>query len=282
MGRVRVRCGMNAVSALRADRAVVEDMCPERILPGGRLLGFLNSAILARMSVARRGVVAVIPARGASRGLPGKHLRLLAGRPVIAYTIDAALAARSIDEVLVSTDDAAIRAASIRLGASAPFLRPSELATDDSSTSPVIWHAVQWWEAAQAETLRVVVVLQPTSPLRTSSQIDAAVEQLDADDVDSVVSVAATPFPLSVLGMADGHVWHPLSPRTTDVRRQASPVVYRLTGGIYATRREALSPQSVLGDRVAALVVDPETAVDIDTDADLAAARRLFRQHRAS
>src|SRR5512141_515927 len=121
--------------------------------------------------------VAVIPARAGSRGLPGKHLRSLGGVPVIVHTIRAALAARRIDRVIVSTNDEAIAAVARRAGAEVPFLRPDELAGDTTPTLPVIRHAVDWLEARGA-TIGTVVTLQATSPLRDAAEIDATVALL--------------------------------------------------------------------------------------------------------
>lgn len=234
-----------------------------------------TSLILCVVTHDRSRVLAVIPARRGSRGLPGKHLRMLGGLPLIAHTIRAALAATRIDHVLVSTDDPAIRKAAIALGAEAPFLRPAALATDVAATAPVVVHAVTWYEARAGRT-SAVVVLQPTSPLRTATQIDAAVALLDDPAADSVVSVASTGYATSVLGTVGDGRWYALAD-PTDVRRQASPEAFRLTGGIYVIRREVLSPARMLGKAVAALVVDEASAIDIDTADDLRHARAELR-----
>jgi CMP-N-acetylneuraminic acid synthetase len=219
--------------------------------------------------------VAIIPARGGSKGLPGKHLRLLGGQPMIAHTVRAACQARRIERVLVSTDDPAIARAARRAGAEVPFMRPAELAADDTPTHPVVEHAVAWLES-QGQRVDLVVTLQPTSPLRGASQIDAAVALLDRSDARSAVSVAALDLPASVVGWLDGDRF--LRARDDrDARRQDSPPAARITGGVYVTRRDLLAEGRMLDERPAALLVDAATAIDVDTAADLAAARRALR-----
>lgn len=220
--------------------------------------------------------LAVIPARAGSKGLPGKHLRRIGGEPMIVHTIRAALAARSIDRVVVSTNDAAVARAARRAGAEVPFRRPDALAADGTPTEPVIAHAVAW---AERDGMRVdvVVTLQPTSPLRDAGQIDAAVELLDGASVRSVASVAALGLPSSVVGSLIGDRFAP-SGDPRDVRRQVAHAAARLTGGIYVTRRDLLAEGRLLDERPAALLVDPETAIDVDTEADLRAARLAWRR----
>ncbi|HEX2194610.1 MAG TPA: acylneuraminate cytidylyltransferase family protein, partial [Candidatus Limnocylindria bacterium] len=143
--------------------------------------------------------VAIIPARGGSKGLPRKNLRLLGGEPLVVHTVRAALAARRVDRVLVSTDDAAIARAARRAGADVPFRRPPELATDHAATLPVVQHAVAWLED-HGQRVDVVVTLQPTSPLRGPAEIDAVVALLDGGDSRSAVSVALLGVPAAAVG----------------------------------------------------------------------------------
>lgn len=194
---------------------------------------------------------------------------------MIAHTVRAACQARRIERVLVSTDDPAIARAARRAGAEVPFMRPAELAADDTPTHPVVEHAVAWLES-QGQRVDLVVTLQPTSPLRGASQIDAAVALLDRSDARSAVSVAALDLPASVVGWLDGDRF--LRARDDrDARRQDSPPAARITGGVYVTRRDLLAEGRMLDERPAALLVDAATAIDVDTAADLAAARRALR-----
>ncbi|HET6745287.1 MAG TPA: acylneuraminate cytidylyltransferase family protein, partial [Candidatus Limnocylindria bacterium] len=164
--------------------------------------------------------LAVIPARAGSKGLPGKHLRRIGGEPMIVHTIRAALAARSVDRVVVSTNDPAVARAARRAGAEVPFRRPEELAADDTPTAPVVAHAVAW---AEREGMRVdvVITLQPTSPLRDAGQIDAAVQLLDGGLVRSVASVATLGVPSSVVGSLAGERFTPAKD-VQDPRRQVA------------------------------------------------------------
>jgi len=218
--------------------------------------------------------VAVIPARAGSRGLPGKHLRLLGGEPLVAHTIRAALAARSVDRTIVSTDDPRVARVARKLGAEVPFTRPAELATDETPTLPVIQHAVDWLEASGAE-VDLVVTLQPTSPLRAGAEIDAVVRLLADPAVGSAVSVAALGHPISVVGaLREGRF---VAASSGEVRRQVSPPAVRVTGAVYVTRRSLLRAGRLLDDRPAAHLVAGPSAIDIDTGDDLTAARRAWR-----
>jgi CMP-N,N'-diacetyllegionaminic acid synthase len=221
--------------------------------------------------------LAVIPARAGSRGLPGKHLLLIGGSPMIMHTIRAATAAGRVDRVLVSTNDTAVARVVRRVGVEV-LARPDELAQDDSQTLPVIQHAVQHAEA-DGDRFELVVTLQPTAPLRTAAQIDAAIALLDDPRVRSGASVSRLGIPMSVIAtLADGHIR--LVDRGNDARRQASPPAVRLTGGIYVTRRDLLDEGRLLDDWPAGLVLDEASALDVDTAADLAEARRLSRVRR--
>lgn len=194
---------------------------------------------------------------------------------MIVHTIRAAQAARRIDRVLVSTNDPAVARVALRAGAEVPFRRPDELARFDTPTMPVIRHAVEWVEASGVN-VGIVVTLQPTSPLRGASAIDAAVALVD-DRTRSAVAVAPLGLPISVVGYTDDSAFHPAW-LGDDGRRQAVPPAARITGAIYVTRRDLLASGRLLDDAPAALELDGPAAIDIDTAADLAAARRALRR----
>lgn len=239
-----------------------------------------HPVILQDVTTSEGLVLAVIPARGGSRGVPRKHFRLLGGVPLIAHTLRAALDARRLTHLIVSTDDPAIRVAAASQGVDAPFLRPAELSTDDAPTTPVIAHAVEWFERRIEGSVALVVTLQPTSPFRTAAHVDAAIGLMDDPAVDSAVTVASTGQPVSILGVAEGGRWRGLHPPNGDVRRQVAPEAMRLTGGIYVTRREVLRGGRLIGDAAATLVLDALSAMDIDTLDDLGAARAALRRSR--
>lgn len=223
--------------------------------------------------------VAIIPARGQSKTLPRKNLRRLDGRPLIVHTIEAARNAALVDRVVVSTDDDAIARVALAAGAEVPFRRPAELATDEAPTIAAVLHAVDRVESAGGE-VGDTVTLQPTSPFRTARMIDETIERMRETGADSAVSVAPVGLPISVLGFIDADTFVTLA-RPADGRRQRAPTAFRLTGGIYVTSRSVLRSGALLGARPAALVVDGAAAMDIDTRADLDAARRVARERRS-
>jgi CMP-N,N'-diacetyllegionaminic acid synthase len=220
-------------------------------------------------------ILAVIPARGGSRGLPRKNLRRIGGKPMIAHTIEAALAARRVDRVVVSTDDPGIARVAERYGASVPFIRPAELARDDTATPPVIEHAVRQAEAA-GQRVDVVVTLQPTSPFRDATAIDWAIELRERADAESAVSVATIGLPASIVGgVVDGR-FRPLPlPPGTDLRRQASPPAVRLTGAVYVTTRRLLATGRLFDDQPVVIETSGPAALDVDVLADLRRARQM-------
>jgi len=223
--------------------------------------------------------IAIIPARGGSRELPGKNLRTIAGRPMIAHTVAAAMAARLVDRVVVSTDSPRIASAARDAGADVPFLRDPSLATDESATIDVVRDAVRWLEAEGAR-VDEIVTLQVTSPFRKGQHIDAAIAAMRAERADSAVSVATIEQPISVLGYLDGDGRFVRLMPMADQRRQVSPQAVRLTGAIYVTTRPLLDEMRLVGDRPAALLLGGAEAIDIDTVADLARARRASRRLR--
>lgn len=213
-------------------------------------------------------VVALVPARGGSRGLPRKNLRELDGLPLIAWTVRQARAARTIDRVVVSTDDPEIARVASEHGAEAPWLRPEELAQDDSRWIDAVMHGLA---AVEAEgPVEVLCVLQPTSPLRRPSDIDGAVDRVLTGEADAVVSVTKTGFPLDLANTLprDGCMDGFLGPGLKDTRRQELPEYYRLNGSIYAARPSYLRARSGFhGPRTFAWTMPRGRSVDID-DAD--------------
>ena len=232
-------------------------------------------------------VLGLIPARGGSSGIPRKNITLLAGRPLLAYTCEAALASRRLTRVLVSTDDEEIAAVGRACGAEVPFLRPADLARADTPSLPVAQHAVQWLIEHEAWDPDVVVLLQPTSPLRRARHIDEALDCMAQGDADTVVSVVAVPHrfsPYALLRMRDGSLedfWE--APVSFDrFRRQEIPPLYARNGpAIVATRTRVLfESQSFFGPRVLPYVMNDEDSVDIDARFDLGLAEWLLSERR--
>ncbi|MDP3760311.1 MAG: acylneuraminate cytidylyltransferase family protein [Ramlibacter sp.] len=224
--------------------------------------------------------IATICARGGSKGLPGKNIRAFAGRPLIAHTIADALGCADIDGVYVSTDDDRIADAARAAGATVPYLRPAELATDQAGKLPVIEHLVAQLEK-QGERIARIVDLQPTSPLRESSDIAAALRaQPDAQLVVSVGEAADNPYFNLVEQGADGLVR--LSKGDGAARRQDVPAVFALNGSIYVWQRAALAHAAVHGlwsVTVAPYVMPRWKCVDIDTLEDFEYAQWLYHRH---
>lgn len=226
--------------------------------------------------------IATICARGGSKGLPGKNIRLFAGRPLIAHTISQALSCPDIDGVFVSTDDTEIARIAREAGALVPFMRPAELATDSAPKLPVVEHLVEQLER-EGQVLGRIVDLQPTSPLRTGGDISAALRQApDAPLVLSVSAAADNPyFNMAELG-ADGYIR--LSKGEGSARRQDVPPVYALNGSIYVWQREALRHAAVHGlwsVNARAFLMPRWRSVDIDTLEDLQYAEWLQARHAA-
>lgn len=224
--------------------------------------------------------IATVCARGGSKGLPGKNIRMFVGTPLIAHTIAHALGCSQIDAVYVSTDDAGIADIARAAGAHVPYLRPPELATDEAGKLPVIEHLVSHLER-QGEPIRRVVDLQPTSPLRESSDISAALlSHPEAQLVVSVGEAADNPYFNLVEQGADGLVH--LSKGDGAARRQDVPPVFALNGSIYVWRRAALAHAAVHGlwsVGVAAYVMPRWKCVDVDTLEDFEYAQWLYGRH---
>jgi CMP-N,N'-diacetyllegionaminic acid synthase len=222
-------------------------------------------------------IVGIIPARGGSKGIPRKNLRNIAGKPLIAYTIEAARGAKLLTKVTVSTDDKEIAATAKSHGAEVPILRPSELAQDSSPTIHAIQHMVRHIED-QGGKVDVAVTLQPTSPLREAVDIDVAVKILLDTGADSVISVTAAKYSPYLMFTLNGDRLVPFFGEEAKIRRQDLPKVYSLNGAIYVTRRDTLMKgNSLYGKDVRAYVMPEERSLDVDTLLDLRIIDLLLR-----
>ena len=221
--------------------------------------------------------LAIIPARGGSKGIPRKNLADVAGRPLIAHTIQAGLAAASISRVVVSTDDAEIAEAARQSGAEV-LMRPAEFASDAAPMLPVLQHAV----AEIGGEFPAIVLLQPTSPLRTARHIDEAVALLD-DGCDSVAAVCEMEHsPYKCCLQKDGLLVPFVPGADLGAARQLLPTVYRENGAIYAIHRAVIEAgHSLRGDRIRPYFMTAEESVDVDSPFDLALVS-LLMEPRAS
>lgn len=226
--------------------------------------------------IGTRRVLALIAARGGSKGLPGKNILPVQGRPLLAWTVDAAHGARCIDRVVLTSDDDAIIAAARSLDCEVPFRRPAALATDTATSVDVVMHALDMLPGYQ-----VVVLLQPTSPLRTAADIEAACGRFAISGAPACVSVCiAAQSPYWMFELSDSQKLLQLIEMPTGVtRRQDLPAVYALNGAIYVADTTWLrQSRTFLTRDTVASVMPAERSIDIDTPADFDAFKRALTE----
>jgi CMP-N-acetylneuraminic acid synthetase len=234
-------------------------------------------------------VLAVIPARGGSKGLPGKNIMPLLGKPVLAYTVEAALQARTLDRVILSTDSEEIAEVGRKSGVEVPFIRPPELATDDAHPTAVLEHAITYLAETDGYDVELVVTLQPTSPLRVAGDIDDAVQVLQNNpDMDSVITVKEVDLPPYWILRLDGQYLRPFVDDGTDyslMRRQELEQTYRPNGAVYVTRKELLKDRGLIfsafsNGKTGYVLMEPIRSLDIDTETDFKVIEAVMRgQH---
>jgi len=225
-------------------------------------------------------VVGAVFARGGSKGVPRKNLRLLAGKPLIAHAIQSALVSEIINRVIVSTDDVEIASVARQYGAEVPFMRPPELAGDESPEWLAWQHALRALSENGAPEIEVFVSIPPTSPLRAIQDIDACVQALRESDADIVITVKPaerSPYFNMVSLDEGGNARLVIQPEGTLHRRQDAPPVYDVTTVAYAARPDfVLGAKSIFDGKVKAVVVPAERALDIDTELDFQFAEFLL------
>ncbi len=228
-------------------------------------------------------VLALIPARGGSKSIPRKNIHPFGEHPLIAYSIAAGLAAETVSRVVVSTDDEEIAKVSRRYGAETPFLRPDEHAQDDTPDLPVFQHALEWLAENEGYQPDIVVQLRPTSPFRRVWHIDQAVQRLIEQPEADAVRTVCIPFqnPFKMWTLAPDGLMQPLIQTEFDepynMPRQTLPEVYWQTGYVDATwANTILEKNSMTGERILPLVIDPGDWVDIDSPDDWRWAERLL------
>lgn len=222
-------------------------------------------------------VLGVITARGGSKGLPGKNVADLGGKPLIAWSVEAALGARELDRVIVSSDDPEILAAARAAGGDTPFVRPAELATDDVEIEKVLFHALD----QMPETYDWIVLLQATSPLRTADDIDAGVRKCRECGASALVAVCESPkSPHWMHELTEDDVLTPAMPDVMRAsHRQQLPPVYVANGALYVARVPWLrETRTFYSDTTMAYVMPRERSVDIDTGLDLTLARAIIAE----
>lgn len=222
-------------------------------------------------------ILALIPARGGSKGIKNKNIIDLCGKPLITYTIAAAMESQYIDSVIVSTDSERIAETAVSCGASVPFLRPAVFASDTSTTITTVCHAIQKLEEC-GDRYDVLVLLQPTSPLRTQEDIDGALEKFEREKlpIASVSKVKDSPILLRKLTGESQMV--SLFGLPSTVRRQDMPPVYRVNGSIYINAISSLSENTSFNDNVCPYVMEESHSVDIDDYLDIEIAKYYIKR----
>lgn len=233
-------------------------------------------------------ILAIIPARGGSKKVPGKNIRPLAGKPMIAYAIEEAKRSRQITRVIVSTDDEAIADAARTAGAEVPFMRPAELGGDRVTDLPVFQHALRWLEENEDYRPELVVHLRPTAPLRRAEHMDEGIDLLlaspEADAVRSVMPATQHPHKM---WQFDGAKMRPFMPTLTmadeqfNQPRQALPPAFIQNGSVDVVRREVISDKgSMTGAVVLGMVMDELDSVNVDQEEDFLLAEVLLQRRR--
>ncbi|MFW5866503.1 MAG: cytidylyltransferase domain-containing protein [Armatimonadota bacterium] len=219
--------------------------------------------------------IAVIPARGGSKGIPLKNIREVGGKPLVAWAIEACLKARKVDRTIVSTDHEAIAEVAREWGAEVPFMRPAEFSGDTVTLDPVIWHAVTTLEEQDGTPIDVVLTVQPTCPLLRPETVDRSVETLMESGFDSVI----------MLREIRHLYWRRVNGRFSPmfdkrVNRQELEPLYPETGAVFASRRSIITPEDRLGANIGHVIGSEEEAIDIDTEIDLKLAELVIEKAR--
>lgn len=225
--------------------------------------------------------IGLITARGGSKSIPQKNIKMLAGKPLIAWTIEAALQSKELSRVIVTTDDEKIAEVSKKWGAEVPFIRPIEFARDDSSSISAVLHAIQWMEEKEGFCPDYIMLLQPTSPFRTAEDIHQSIELAKKHCAVAVVSVCAAdshPY-LCQRVLADGTLADFVSTDVVYVRRQDLPPAYTFNGAIYLSlRKTLLQAKTFTPEGTIAYVMPKERSLDVDTNWDWHLAELIMKE----
>jgi CMP-N,N'-diacetyllegionaminic acid synthase len=232
--------------------------------------------------MAKAEVVGLITARGGSKGIPGKNIKAMAGKPMIAWTIEAARGSGRLSRVIVSTDDEEIARVARNWGAEVPFLRPMELAEDTSPHLAVIDHALEWFNCHGMDP-EFLCLLQPTSPLRTAADISSAIDLAISKEVNSVIGVTSPRHhPLLTMRLLkDGTLVNFIPTQAEYRRRQDFPPAYVINGAIYVNRCDSIRAQrTMFPPGSLAYVMPPERSIDVDTPFEFFLAEQILaRRH---
>ena len=237
------------------------------------------------MNIFTEKIIALIPARAGSKSIPLKNIKLFCGKPLIVHSIEAALACPLINRTIVSTDSKEIAEIAKNAGAEVPFLRPEKFAQDDTPDLPVFIHCLEWLKEHEGFEPDILVHLRPTSPLRTVSMIEKAIQLLidepEADAIRAVCEPSQNPFKMWEI-MEDGFI-SPLAKTNIEEQynqpRQRLPIVYWQNGYIDVTRRKTIvEKNSMTGDKIKPLIVDNSDIIDIDNELTFEFAEVMYRR----
>lgn len=226
-------------------------------------------------------IIAIIPARGGSKGIPKKNIKSLAGKPMVAYTIEAALKSEYLDRTIVSTDDEKIAEIARKYGAEVPFMRPKELAEDDVPAIPyVLRHAVEELKRSEGFDVDIIVMLQPTSPLRGTKYINLAIEKLITTKCDWAATVSeANPHPFRMRRMKGDKLEPLFEAENIWAQRQDFPPIYHLNGAVYVTWKDVIMGKEVFQNKDwRGIIMKEEDAIDIDTLTDFLVAESILKR----
>lgn len=222
-------------------------------------------------------VLALIPARGGSKGIKNKNIIDILGKPLIAYTIEAAKGSRFVDDIVVTTDSEKIKEVALAYGASAPFLRPKELASDHSTTLDAVLHAIDKLRR-QGKEYDILLLLQPTAPLRTAYDIDEALNRFAQKQYQSLTSISEVKDnPILMREYLEDGTMRKLLNTTSTVRRQDMKKMYRVNGCIYVNLIKELSKETSFNDNAVGFIMESAHSVDIDEPSDVALAEYYLK-----
>jgi CMP-N-acetylneuraminic acid synthetase len=227
-------------------------------------------------------VLGIIPARGGSKGVPGKNIKILGNKPLLQYTAEAALKSSLLTDIIISTDNEDIAVIARKCGIEVPFIRPAALATDTASSIDVVIHAIEFLEQ-QARFYDAICLLQPTNPFRSKGLIDSAIEKFFKSGTDSLISVLPVPHEFNPHWLFEINTRGTLVIATGEKeiirRRQDLPTAYYRDGSIYLTKTKVLLQQrSFYGESVAYIESNPVWHVNIDTLKDWETAQNLCKK----
>lgn len=225
-------------------------------------------------------ILAIIPARGGSKGIPYKNIMNINGKPLIAYSIEGAKQSKYVDYILVSTDDNKIKEVSLQYGANVPFLRPEEISNDTAKSIDVVIHGINYLKES-GEEFDYVVLLQPTSPLRTCKDIDEAIEILIKSEEESLVSVCEVDEnPVLMRIIKDNSLQEIMNFDGDNLRRQDLPTVYIFNGALYINKVSMLlKDKAFVNKKTLPYIMEKEKSIDIDNKIDAKLAELILKEN---